>query len=213
MDAVYLQNELRRKRAQTDVNPTVMRQYVWQREILQTILSETDDPETTRLNLVHWHMTSPYEEVFLVNNEVPTENIYKIITPELEYWYADCCTTVFAGVIKRPALPQPPSIMQTIQEWSMSSRPAASTEPTTSVQQPMTATATKRVTYYHSKEHCASNDHFCRSVQTCARKNSSTLLFTDNAQQRNLQRVLNVNQNARAAASRAQPLLTAMLCS
>lgn len=70
--------------------------------------------------------------------DMPAQTIYKIIAPDLEYWYMECRPKTFAGVQKRPANSDDDHSIQPFQP------------------------------YYHSAQGCAINDLPCSQWKSCS---------------------------------------------
>lgn len=115
-------------------------QYVWQCQMLIKICEKQENSNDIIVNTVFWTVFSNKPELFMVA-DMPTETVYKIIAPDVDYWYTDCSLIKFAGVQQRPLG------NSKNHGNSIAFRP-----------------------YYHSVKKCAMYDMPCRKWNSCSRR-------------------------------------------
>lgn len=96
-----IRRDLKRRQSQRNTDTPALKQYVWQCEILMKICENLENLNEVCLNTVFWYVQSSNVEVFKMC-DMQAQTIYKIIAPDLEYWYIECYRLTFAGVQKRP---------------------------------------------------------------------------------------------------------------
>lgn len=135
MNLASLRRDLKHIQTQRNDDTSTLTQ--WRCEILIKICENIENSNDVNLNTVFWHIESSNDEVFNMC-DMPTDTIYKIIAPDLEYWYMECRPIMFAGVQKRPDGRSNDRLNQPI-------RP-----------------------YYHSVRECAINDLPCSKWKSCS---------------------------------------------
>lgn len=124
-----LRRDLKRRKTQPITDTSARTQYVWQCEMLIKVCEDLENANDICLNTVFWYIPSSNAEEFTIYH-LPAKTIYKIIAPDLEYWYAECPPMSFAGVQKRPDAGHRPNqpmrpYYHCVQECSMNDLPCS----------------------------------------------------------------------------------------